>query len=437
MNNLHLRSRRHAVVSHKFIAGAGAVCLLGASAMAQEAIEQSEIVDQGRAARKAAIDRNLYPLKAGPVLMRYEASMGVEFNDNPNLLDDPDEVDFAFHPQVDIATLWALNPRNALSLNLGLGYMKYINHTELDHLIIAPSSELALDIYTGDFAINLHERVSYTQNPVNDPTVSGTGDFGGIENTVGARVDWNLNQIVTYVGYDHYNFFSMGDGITQQAERVTGGTVRLEDVQDKSSDLFYGRVGLKVAPTVVTGVEAGGGFNEYESEFFHDNIQASLGAFVEAELSRELKGRVAGGYVGTDFDDTKIAPAPDSVDDFYAEISADHQLSQELSHRLALGREARSGVSSELVTMWYARYENSWMMNQHVTLKTALLYENGRERSTISERFWRAGAGIGATVPLSRKLSTTAGYQLLYKDSDQPLRNYLQNIVAVEVRYVF
>jgi hypothetical protein len=435
MNNLHTCRRRRAVISRTIFCSAA--CFLGASALAQEAIEQSQLVDQGRRARKAAIDRDLYPLKAGPVLMRYEASMGVEFNDNPNLLDEPDEVDFAFHPQVDIATLWTLNPRNALSLNLGLGYMKYINHTELDHVIIAPSSELALDIYTGDFAINLHERASYTQNPVNDPTVSGTGDFGGIENTAGLRVDYNLNQLTAWVGYDHYNFFTTSDGISDQVERRTGGGMTFNDVQDRASDLFYGRVGLKVTPSVVTGIEAGGSFNKYESDFFHDNTQFSVGAFAEAEVSQDLKGRVAGGYVQTDFDSSGIGPAPDSVNDFYAELSADHQLNQYMNHRLALGREARSGVSSELVTMWYARYENNWMIHRMVTLKTGLFYENGKERSGFPERFQRVGGGIGATVPLSRKLSVTGAYQGLYKDSDQPMRDYLQNIVSLEVRYVF
>jgi hypothetical protein len=437
MNSQKIRAQRRTALARQSIVYG--ICLAGASALAQDAVEQSDAVDQSRRARKQAIDRNLYNLKAGPVLMRFEALMGFEFNDNPQLVEDPKEIDFAFHPELDVAALWALNSRNALSFNLGLGYIKYINNTDLDRLIIAPSSEIALDIYTGDFTINVHDRISYSQNPISDPTVSGTGDFGGFENTAGFRVDWDLNKVVLSLGYDHYNFVSTSDGIQRQIE-ATNAAVRargLDDVQDRSAEQVYARAAFRVSPAVQTGLEAGGSATRYASDFFHDNTQVTIGAFLEAQVTKDLKGRAAGGYVRSDFDDNALSPAPDSVNDFYAELSAEHQLNQYISHRLALGREARAGVASELVTMWYARYQNDWMIHRLVTLHTTALYENGKERSGISERFWRAGGGIGATVPLSRKLSTTASYQCLYKDSDQLNRDYLQNLVTLEFRYVF
>src|SRR5687768_3751469 len=173
MNNRPIKSRCRINVPCAAILGG--VCLASASGFAQEAINESVQVDENREARQDAIDRKLYNLKAGPVMMRFNAMMGFELNDNPHLLEDPAEIDFAFHPQLDIAALWALNARNALALNLGLGYMKYVHNTDLDHFIIAPNSELAFDILTGDFTINFHERISHQQNPVSDPTVSGTG----------------------------------------------------------------------------------------------------------------------------------------------------------------------------------------------------------------------------------------------------------------------
>jgi hypothetical protein len=416
------------------------VCVAGANLFAQEALNEYAEVDRSRRARKEAIDRQLYNLKAGPILMRFDALMGFEFNDNPQLEEHPQEVDFAFHPEIDMAALWALNARNALALNLGVGYIKYVNNTDLDHVIITPSTELALDIYTGDVTINLHERVSQTQNPVSDPTVSGTGDFGGIENTVGTRVDWDLNQLTFSIGYDHYNFISTGSGVggTLRPGAGTGGkTNQLDDVQDRSSELFYGRAALKISPAVTTGLEASGGLTDYESDFFSDNTQLSVGPFVEAKLLRDLNGRLAGGYVRTEFDETSASRSSGTVNDFYAELSFEHQLSQFMTHRLALGREASAGAASELVTLWYARYQNDLQVSQYATLHTRLFYEKGRERSGQGERLWRVGANFGITVPLSRKLSATAGYQFLYKDSDQLGRDYLQNLAALEFRYVF
>ncbi|HWN94483.1 MAG TPA: hypothetical protein VNT99_05590, partial [Methylomirabilota bacterium] len=311
------------------------------------------------------------------------------------------------------------------------------NNTDLDHVIVAPSSELAFDIYAGDFSINFHERVSYTQNPFSDPTVSGTGDFGGLENTVGTRVDWDLNRLVFSLGYDHYNFISMNSGVSESLQRGSSTNAFVEDVQDRSAELVYGRVGAKLSPEVTTGLEAGASFTDYSSEFFHDNTQFSIGPFVEVLVSRDLRTRAAGGYVLSEFDDEGISSAPNSVDDFYAQLSLDHQLSQSIDHRLALGREATSGAEAELVTYWYARYENNWRFSQYMTLHSSLLYENGRERSGVAEKFWRAGGSVGVTVPLSRKLNVTAHYHFIYKDSDKVNRNYLQNVAALGFRYIF
>ncbi len=414
------------------------ICLAGVPVLGQEALDGAAAVEHGRALRKQAIDRNLYNLKAGPVLMRFDALMGFEFNDNPQLVEDPEEVDFAFRPELNIGALWALSSRNALSMNLGLGYVKYVNNTDLDTVVVAPSSEIALDIYTGDFVINVHERFSHTQNPVSDPTVSGTGDFGGIENTVGTRVDWDLNRLTFSVGYDHYNFISTGSGVPKTVQARNGARPGdTEDIQDRSSELFYGRAGVKISPAITTGLEASGALNTYDSDFFNDNTQLSAGPFVEAQITRDIKARAAGGYVRSDFEETGRSSAPDTVNDFYADVSVEHQLNQFMSHKLSLGREALSGAASELVTLWYARYDNSWNMNQYSILRTALFYENGRERSGVSEHLERLGLGVGVTVPLSRKMNVGVGYQFLYKDSDQPNRDYLQNSVTMNFSYAF
>ena len=83
------------------------------------------------------------------------------------------------------------------------------------------------------------------------------------------------------------------------------------------------------------------------------------------------------------------------------------------------------------------RYFNNWHFRQYANLHSSLLYENGRERSGITEKFWRAGGSVGLTIPLSRKLSVTPQYQVIYKDSDTANRDYFQNLVSVELHYVF
>ena len=276
-----------------------------------------------------------------------------------------------------------------------------------------------------------------TQNPFSDPTVSGTGDFGGMENTVGARVDWDLNRVVFSLGYDHYNFISTSSGVSQSLQRGPGPIPSCRTCRIAPPSWFMAAWVRSSRRRSTTGVEAGGSFTDYSSEFFHDNLQFSVGPFIEMQVSRDLRARAAGGYVRSDFEEEGISSAPSSVDDFYAQISLDHQLSQYVDHRLALGREATSGAEAELITYWYARYENNWRFSQYATLNTSLLYENGRERSGVAEKLWRAGGSLGVTVPLSRQLSTRVQYHLIYKNSNKANRDYLQNVIGIELHYVF
>jgi len=67
--------------------------------------------------------------------------------------------------------------KNTLNFSIGVGYLKYLRRSELDHLYISPDSGLAFDIYVGDFTIDLHDRFSITESVAQSPTVSGTGDF--------------------------------------------------------------------------------------------------------------------------------------------------------------------------------------------------------------------------------------------------------------------
>jgi hypothetical protein len=412
--------------------GAAALAVDCSHVSAQEALGEAVEVDRSRQARKEAVDRNLYKYKAGPVFMRFDAVMGFELNDNPQLEEHPDTVDFAFRPELNIGTLWPLNQYNALSLNIGVGYRKYIHHTELDQLIITPSSELAFDVRAGDVTINFHERVGYTQDPAADPTVSGTGDFGGVENTVGLRADWDLNQVVLTAGYDHVNFFPSGSGASE--------------IQERSQELFYTRGTVRLGPALRTGLEIAGGLTDYTTDVFADNTELSIGPFIEVDVTKELVVRASGGYVRYDFDTPKFDPSitnavpkvPDTVNDFYANITATHQVNRFMNHSLSAGREARAGAASELVTLWYVRYGNNWSVSQYSVLNTTLFYENGKERAGFAgERFWRVGAGAGVTVPLSSQLTAGIAYQLIFKDSDQPLRDYLQNVVTMDFRYVF
>src|SRR5205823_14204025 len=107
--------------------------------------------------------------------------------------------------------IFTLSLHDALPIS---GYSVYVQHPKLDQVFLTPGSELSFDIYAGNFWINLHDRVSITDNAYQDPTVSGTGDYEQFQNALGFSALWDLNKIVLKAGYDHVNYIALG-GTTQ------------------------------------------------------------------------------------------------------------------------------------------------------------------------------------------------------------------------------
>src|SRR5438045_9502282 len=110
-----------------------ALCLSAAlcavTARGQDAVRPSLAGEDAAEARKTDIDRIPYNLLLGPVRFRVSATMGVEYNDNINYAEVGKEEDFIFHPQVNIDAIWPITQLNTLTLDIGLGYSIYLDHS--------------------------------------------------------------------------------------------------------------------------------------------------------------------------------------------------------------------------------------------------------------------------------------------------------------------
>jgi len=94
--------------------------------------------------------------------------------------------------------LWQLSQDNVIRLNLGAGYVKYANYQQFDSssVAIAPDSELAFDIYAGDFKFTIFDQFSIQQNPIDEIDLSRVVRFGRLQNSAGLNVTWALNKVI-------------------------------------------------------------------------------------------------------------------------------------------------------------------------------------------------------------------------------------------------
>jgi Protein of unknown function (DUF560). len=452
----------HAISSFSFARRLGfalfvPLFLAGGILRAQDAVRPSLAGEAAAEARRQSIDKIPYNLEVGPIKFRFSATMGIEYNDNINLAEDGSfafpsptgpivittrkQEDIIFHPSVNLDALWPITQLNTLKLDLGIGYSFYLDHSNYNtnSILIAPGSALAFDIFVGDFRINIHDRFSLQQDPIDEISLSNVADYGRFENTAGVSVLWDLNQAVVTVGYDHYNFIATNSAF---------------DYLDRNADIFSGSVGFTPNSNMTVGVEGTFVDTYYDKNVLNDSQNYSAGLFLETQFTSYLKVRVAGGYQAIDFDNTGLVNDSHNLNDYYANLLLSHRVNSVLTQTLAIGHESQLGVNSNYVRLNYVRHTANWNIFYHTLLSTELFYEDAEDSGGlgffnlpipgvpnfnpfVAEHVHRYGGALSVGYQLTPHVTLGFRYQYTQKDSDQPLRDYRQNRVSLDGTYSF
>ena len=405
--------------------------LCTASVFAQDAVRPSLAGEAAAEARQQDVDRIPYNLLMGPIRFRVSASVGVEYNDNINYADVNTQDDVIIRPNLTLDAIWPITQLNTLRLDLGIGYAFYLDHDENDTraILIAPNSQIAFDIFVGDFRINIHDRMSIQQDPIAEPALSNVANYARFENTGGVSVLWDLNQALVDLGYDHYNFVSLTDQF---------------DYLDRNADILFGSIDFLLTPTIGIGPEATAVFTNYDQHVLNDNNDYSVGGFMEAQVTNNLKVRVAGGWQWIDFDNGPVNffgflfPDDKRASDFYANILIGHRINAMIRQTLAAGHETQLGVNSNYITLNYVRHTLTLNLIRGTILSTEFFFEDAEESGgIINEQFDRWGGAIALGYQLTPHVTLGLRYQYTTKDSDVPLRDYDQNRVSLDGTYSF
>jgi opacity protein-like surface antigen len=423
------------------------ICL-PAAVWSQDAVRPSLAGEAAAEARRQDVDRLPYNLLLGPVRFRVSATIGVEYNDNINLSDDEDAIiltpggpilvqartqdDVILRPQVNVDAIWPITQLNTLRLDLGLGYSFYLDHSNANTngILISPGSQLAFDIFVGDFRINIHDRPQLQQDPIAELALSNVVDYGRFENTAGVGVLWDLNKALLTLGYDHYNYISTTDQF---------------DYLNRHAEILSGTLQVLLTSTIGLGPEGYAVFTRYDDQVLNDSETYAVGAFLETQITNNLKIRIAGGYQWIDFDRAvvdffgfRFFRDQKNFSDWYANILVSHRLNSSLKQTVSAGREAQLGVNSNFIDLRYVRHTISWNIVRDTLIGTEFFYEDAEDSGGfINEHLHRYGGAITVGYQLTPHITLGARYQYTQKDSDVVLRDYRQNRVSIDGTYSF
>lgn len=435
----------------KFTAPIAVLVFLGGGfpSAGQEALRASLAGQEAVEARKRALANPHYNLKIRALRLRFWTGLATEFTDNVNLTEANDKrADLSLRPEFHVAALWPVTEKNALTLSLGVGYRKYLRTSKLNYFFVTPDTDLAFDIYAGDFLINLHNRFVLSQEAYIQPEISRTGDFGYFEDTAGVQTTWDLNKLILNLGYDHDLYFA---------------TTPQFSYRDHSSELLTASAGLVLNSTTLVGLELGGGLTTYDTRptyisttnvagtttnvaripngyFLSNQKSVNFGPFLRAQLSKHLGLKLAAGYTLI-FLDTPTATAADgNINAFYADITLNHVVNNQLKYAVSAGRQIQLGIFSDTLDLYHFRLQPAWNLVRNVSLLTPIFFEHAElpeTPNTKAESLNRYGAGLELSYRLTQKLEVSTSYNFLLKQSNLPQNGYIQNRLVLDLRYSF
>jgi hypothetical protein len=354
-----------------------------------------------------------------------DATAGAEFNDNINLAEHGRQRDIILGGQIGLQASYPITKLNSLNMKLGLGYRKYLFHPEADTqvVLISPDSALSFDVFIGDFRINFHDQFSYQQDPIDVGTVSNSASFGRFENTAGVTVDWDLNDVVLTLGYDHYNFWSFDNEF---------------NYLNRDAEIVSARVAFVVSPTIRAGVEATASTSDYEEKFQSDSYGFRAGPFAEVRLSENLALDARGGFQYTDYLGNGLNGDREDLIGYYATGAVTHRVNRYLTHSITLGKDNLEGLTSNFTERYFVRHNANWNFIRDWAVSTELFFEHLDDSDAFfREASNRWGGAISLSRTLTKKLNMTLGYRYTQKDSELADRDYYQNRVTLDLNYKF
>jgi hypothetical protein len=402
----------------------------------QEAVRMSLAGAQAAQARHRAISTpGYYNLEAGPTSWTFGTGLSVQYNSNVNLVETNRESDFILTPQINTRMFWPVSDKNSINLSLGVGYSAYLQHSELDRLFISPSqgSELSFDFYVGDFWINLHDRFSISEAPYQDPSVANSGNYSTFQNAVGVATTWDLNKVILKAGYDHVDNIPIQGGQSQQT---------------LSEEVFSLSAGYMLKPQMLLGLASGVSLlnqgNAGTNTSFGsvgNGVQWNVGPFFETQASDYIRVSASAGYTAFVPESGGNVNSGD-LSGMYGQLGLTHRLNRYVSYSLSGGRNFSVSLYGGATDMYFVNLGASWNLIQKVGLSTAFQYYHGtspgyNSAGSSGETYDQYGPQVTLSRSLTKKLSSSLGFQSYWRDSNQQDRNYTVYVVTLSLNYTF
>lgn len=374
-----------------------------------------------------------YNLRLGPVYYDVRAYLQVEFHSNIGYAETEEVSDFIVTPGINLGAIWELTPDQTLSMDLEIGYTRYLENGDLNSLAtnvgLTPRSLISFLMRIGNLDLVIFDQPRVSLDGSNavaldadtGETVSTVAQYRRIHNQLGVQGFYSLNVV-------DLNF-----------QLVRADEIALdEEFEFRDHNEYVASV--SAARDFLANLSGGLGLSyssrRYEGGTLNDGTSWSLGPFINWSVTDFTDVHVGVSAVRSDFEEGGTVQDSTDFEGFSGIIRVSNELNEFFTHSLALERNVDFGFAANSSQRDVISYEGRWKAREDLTLNGGMSWEWGEDSGGLNrDEYSRWSSWLGTRFALSRKLTLSVNGELSHKDSEVELRSH--DVLRAWIRLVY
>jgi hypothetical protein len=375
--------------------------------------------------KKDSFDRGASNIRLGNLDFVVSAGLSQQYVDNIGLSQTNPEDDFITIPSLNIGASWALSQLNGINMNIGLSWLKYWKHPELDSssVLVAPNSKTSFNFYLWDVHFEAYTGLTISQDPISVSQLSNVTTFKHLSQQSGLNADWDLNKIILNGGY-HYATHS------ELEERFS--------FYGHATHSFNASAAVKITEPTTVGVQTSYGFTDYEEEIQNNSNTYSWGVFANSTLSTYLRGNASVSFQTATFDNNGTIGDNNDFNSIIYSLGLQNQLNRWVNHSVEMRRFITLGIGSNFTDITELSYQSSIDLLRNISTSFGCNYQWLEDSQSItSEKATHLSFSIQLGYQLAETTGLGLGYTFTSKDSERIGNSYDQNRVSINLSHQF
>jgi hypothetical protein len=280
------------------------------------------------------------------------------------------------------------------------------------------------------------------QNPTQAVELSGVSKLSLFQNNLGLLVTWDAGDFLVTGGASIFTVKALNSSTNNYLDR---------NALSPSFSAQY-----SVTKTLAAGINGSAQFNRYQNpaelvtttsngvvsysvQGQNNSDLFQVGPFVHNQITEFIGIDFDLGYLWGTFDKLPEVQQGGYPSTFYLDFSWNHTLNEYLKYAITAGRTETPSVSNGVTffTQWTFGFAPSWNVIEDLSLTTPVSALIGDQSGSNGQKIQNYTGSINLGYQIMEKLSSTASFTYLIKDSNQPNQSYSQWNATLGFTYDF